>query len=103
MRRRSLWFCPLDRFNRAVEGYAGATRRCTGTGRSTHASRLRGKGTRGNRSTPKDVKNEATSGDVHENTGPQDNLPDQKDAISAFLHAILQGKAHILPEPSAIL
>ena len=28
--------------------------------------------------THKDVKNEATSGDVHENTGPQDNMADNQ-------------------------
>jgi hypothetical protein len=31
----------------------------------------------------KDVKNEATSGDVHENTGPDDNLTDTEGDISA--------------------
>ncbi len=51
----------------------------------------------------KDVKNEGTSGDVHENKGPDDNLPNTKDDICAWLHVILLKNAYILPQPSARL
>jgi hypothetical protein len=40
---------------------------------------------------------------VYENKGTDDSLSDAKDDISARLHVILQGNAHILWEPSALL
>jgi hypothetical protein len=49
----------------------------------------------------KDVKNEDRSGNVYENKGSSDNLPDTKDDISARLHAILHRETRILPKPSA--
>jgi len=51
----------------------------------------------------KDVKNEDRSGNVYENKGPEDNLPDTKDDISAWLHVILHRKTRILRKPSALL
>ena len=51
--------------------------------------RRSGKSRAGGRSAPKDVKNEDRSGNVYENKGPNDNLPDTKDDISAWLNAIL--------------
>jgi hypothetical protein len=53
--------------------------------------------------TPRDVENEGTSGDVYENKGPDDILPDTKGDISAWLHAILHGNARILQKPSSLL
>jgi hypothetical protein len=58
---------------------------------------------RGERPSPRDVKNEATSGDVHENKRTDDYLPDTKDDISARLHATLHKITRILQEPSAHL
>jgi hypothetical protein len=55
------------------------------------------------RATQKDVKNEDRSGNVYENKGQDDNLPDTKDDISARLHAILHGNTRILQKPSALL
>ena len=69
-------------------------------------SKRRGKGrkvTRGELSTLKDVKNEGRSGNVYENKGLSDNLPDTKDDICARLHAILQRNARILQKSSALL
>ena len=43
--------------------------------------------------TPKDVKNEDRSGNVYENKGPDDKMPDEKSDISAGLTPILQKKA----------
>jgi hypothetical protein len=51
----------------------------------------------------KDVKNEDRSGNVYENKGPLDNLPDTKGDISARLEGILQRNTRILWEPSAFL
>ena len=51
--------------------------------------------------THKNVKNEGTSGDVHENKDSHDNLPGTKDDISARLHAILHRNARILQKPPA--
>ena len=51
--------------------------------------------------TPRNVKNEGTSGDVYENKWQGDNLPDTKDDISARLHAILQKSTPILQRLSA--
>jgi hypothetical protein len=59
--------------------------------------------TRGNRAPLKDVKNEGRSGNVYENKGPDDNMPDTKDDICAWLHAILHKKTRILPKPSVFL
>ena len=44
----------------------------------------------------KDVKNEGRSGNVYENKGPCDNLPETKGDICARLHAILHKKTRIL-------
>ena len=49
----------------------------------------------------KDVKNEDRSGNVYENKGPHDNLPDRKGDICAWLHAILYRNTRILQEPSS--
>jgi hypothetical protein len=54
-------------------------------------------------STHKDVKYEGRSGNVYENKGPEDNLPDTKDDISARLHAILRKSTRILQKPPAFL
>jgi hypothetical protein len=51
----------------------------------------------------KDVKNEDRSGNVYENKGPDDNLPDRKGDICAWSHAILHKNTRILWEPSAFL
>jgi len=51
----------------------------------------------------KDVKYEGRSGNVYENKGPYDSLPDKKDDISARLHAILHQNTRIFAEPSALL
>ena len=51
----------------------------------------------------KDVKNEDRSGNVYENKGPHDTLPDLKDDISTQLHSILQRSTHILEKQSALL
>jgi len=40
---------------------------------------------------------------VYENKGTNDNLPDTKDDISAWLYAILHKKGRILREPSTLL
>jgi hypothetical protein len=42
-----------------------------------------GKSHAGGTSNPKDVKNEGTSWDVHENTGPRDNMADNQSGVSA--------------------
>jgi hypothetical protein len=44
----------------------------------------------------KDVKNEGRSGNVYENKGSGDTLPDTKDDISARLHVILHKNTRIL-------
>ncbi len=62
----------------------------------------RGRGrkvTQGESSTLKDVKNDGRSGNVYENKGPSDNLPDTKDDISARLDAILHKITRILQKP----
>ena len=53
--------------------------------------------------THKDVKYEGRSGNVYENKGPSDNLPDTKDDICAWLDAILQKKVGILGEMAPFL
>ena len=53
--------------------------------------------------TRRDVKNEGTSGDVYENKGQEDNLPDTKGDISAELHGILHRSKRTLWEPSDLL
>ena len=62
-----------------------------------------GKMSPGRANPSRDVKNGTTSGDVHENKGQHDNLPDAKDDIFARLHAILHRNIRILWEPSALL
>jgi len=42
------------------------------------------------------LKNEDRSGNVYENKGQDDNLPDTKGDISAWLHAILHRGASVL-------
>ena len=49
------------------------------------------------------LKMKERSGNVYENKGPDDNFPDTKDDISAWLHAILHKNTRILQEPSALL
>jgi len=51
----------------------------------------------------KDVKNEDRSGNVYENKGPKDNLPDTKDDISAWLNANLHKNTHNSQDPTALL
>jgi len=58
---------------------------------------------RGEPAAPKDVKYEGRSGNVYENKGSNDDLPDRKHDICAWLHAILQESARILRKPSALL
>ena len=73
--------------------------RCTATGRGTRNSpraEADGEKSRGGPEHLRDVKNEGTSGDVYENKGPYDNLPDTKGDICARLHAILHRKTRIL-------
>ena len=62
-----------------------------------------GENSRGAPAAHKDVKNEGRSGNVNENKGPCDNLPDRKDDISAWLHAILHKNARIFQETSPLL
>jgi len=82
------------------------TRR-TGTIRPAQGSRnRRGDGQkvlRKDRAPLKDVKNEGRSGNVYENKGQDDKLPDTKDDICAWLHAILHINTLILQKPWAIL
>jgi len=77
-----------------------------GTNRPTQGRRnrqgTRAKVARENPSNARDVKNEDCSGDVYENKGPDDNLPDTKDDISAWLNAILHRNSRILRKPSAL-
>jgi hypothetical protein len=100
-------FCPLYRFSDLGEGSAGATQHSTAAGRGGirdgHVSRWRAKSLEGKQPTRKDVKNEGRSGNVYENKGPCDIVPDTKGDISAWLHVILHRKTHILQEPSAYL
>jgi hypothetical protein len=53
--------------------------------------------------TQKDVKNDDRSGNVYENKGANDKMPDTKDDISAQLHAILHRNTRILQKLSALL
>jgi len=74
-------FVPLAALSvrwRARRAQLGAVLRLVVGPATTHASEWRGKGRVGHRATHKDVKNEGTSGDVHENTGPQDNMADNQ-------------------------
>ena len=57
----------------------------------------------GEPSTPKDVKNEGRSGNVYENKGPSDTLPDTKGDICARLHVILHGNTRILQKSPALV
>jgi len=70
---------------------------------TTSASRQRTKSHAGGPATPKDVKKEDRSGNVYENKGSPDNLPDRKHDICAWLNAILQESARMLRKPSALL
>ena len=71
---------------------------------TTHASRQRRKSRAGRTRAPiKMLKMKDRSGNVYENKGPGDNLPDTKDDISARLHAILHRNTRILQKPSALL
>ena len=82
VRQRPRWIRLLHRPHHPVEGKAGATRRCTATGRGNPQQFPRGvaecKKTRGGQRAPRDVKNEGTSGDVHENKGQATICPTQK-------------------------
>jgi hypothetical protein len=71
--------------------------------RQAKSPRRRAKSHAGERASLKDVKNEDRSGNVYENKGPDDNLPDTKDDISAWLHVILHRNTHILQETTALL
>jgi len=51
----------------------------------------------------KDVKNEGRSGNVYENKGPSDTLPDTKGDICARLHVILHGDTRILQKSPALV
>jgi len=53
--------------------------------------------------TPKDVKNEDRSGNVYENKGSNDNLPERKGDICAWLHAILHRSVPNLQVLTALL
>jgi hypothetical protein len=104
--QRPLWFYPLGRLNYPVEGQGaqlGVAPLLVGDWRQPIRRNRGGKVARGERATPKDVKNEGRSGDVYENKGPDDNLPDTDDDISARLHAILRKSTHILQKPPALL
>ena len=70
---------------------------------STHVPGKRTKSHASGASTLKDVKNEGRSGNVYENKGPDDNLPDAKDDICARLHAILHRNARNLQKLTALL
>ena len=66
--------------------------------RESKPRRGRRKNRAGGACTLKDVKNEGRSGNVYENKGPDDNLPDTKDDICAGLHALLHKNTRIYPE-----
>ena len=68
--------------------------------REAKSSRRGAKSRTEERSTPRDVKNEDRSGNVYENKGLNDNLPDRKDDICAWLHAFLHKNTRILQKPS---
>ena len=63
------------------------------------SSMWRGKSRAGERATQKDVKNDDRSGNVYENKGAHDKMPDTKGDISAQSHAILQRNRRILRKP----
>ena len=67
--------------------------KCRGRGRKV---------ARGESSTLKDVKNEGRSGNVYENKGPYDNLPDTKADICARLRPALHKCTRILQKLSAL-
>ena len=99
-------FVPLAALSvrwRARRAQLGATPLLVGEPTTTHASRRRRKSRWGKRITHKDVKNEDRSGNVYENKGQDDNLPDTKGDISAWLHAILHRGASVLGKPSDLL
>jgi len=106
VRPRSLWFCPLGRFNHPAGGLGernSALHRCWSGDWQQPTRRGRGRKVARGASTSRDVKNGTTSGDVHENKGQHDNLPDTNDDISTQLHAILHSSTCILQKPSALL
>ena len=78
--------------------------RCrSGDREQLHASRQRTKSRAGGNPSTRDVKNEGTSGDVHENKGQATICPTHKDAISAWLHVILHGNTRILQKSPALV
>jgi hypothetical protein len=85
-------------------GWTGAAQRCTAAGRGDlqrSGTAAEGKNDPGgDPSSLKDVKNEGRSGNVYENKGPCDILPDTKDDICAWLHAILHKITRILQKPT---
>ena len=104
--QRPRWFYPLGRLNFPVEEPGGTSvlHCCRRGGLTTaQASRRTGKSRAGAPTNLRDVKNEGTSGDVYENKGTNDNLPDTKDDISARLPAILHKRTRSLQEPSPLL
>jgi hypothetical protein len=107
VRPRPLWFYPSTASTirwRARRGQLGVAPLLVGGLAATYASRQRRKSRAwGERAIPKDVKNEGRSGNVYENKGPCDNLPDTENDISARLHAILHKSTPILQKPSAFL
>ena len=94
---------PLQRSSRGLGGrnpvlYCRGSR--TRNNRSVEAEVEKAHG--GNPSNPKDVKNEGRSGNVYENKGPYDSLPDIKDDICAWLEAVLHKCTRILQKLSAL-
>ena len=69
--------------------------------RAAKSPNKRAKSHAGEPSNPIDVKNEDRSGNVYENKGPGDNLPDSNDDISAWLEVILRKRTRIFQKPSA--
>jgi hypothetical protein len=57
----------------------------------------------GARATHKNLKNAGRFGNVYENKGQDDNLPDTKEDFSAWLHAILRRNTRISQKSSALL
>jgi hypothetical protein len=96
---------PLQPSGGGLGGRISAAHRCwSGGPTTTQASRWKAKSrTGGAQAAYKDVKNEGRSGNVYENKGRCDKLPDTKDDISAWLHAILHRKTRILQKPSVFL
>jgi len=84
-------------------GRSPELQRCwSGRPATTHTSRRRGKRRAGNPA-HKDVKNEGRTDYVYGNKGPNDNMPDKKDYISAYLEALLNRSTHISAETLGLL